>query len=144
VRLPALGLATVALLAVMAAESTAHADEPSATSASTSSTTEPIEGSDALRVTGHTLLIGGGLAMLPAAYTAGTVAVGAFEPGGAERASKDFQEPFVFVPLAAGFVAVMVGAALLVIVNPPTETPTRAKRSTTASTTWATPFAFTF
>jgi hypothetical protein len=132
-RLPAVALATVALLAVMASEPTAHAEEPSATAPK-----GLVEGRDALHVTGSALLIGGGLALLPAAYTGGAVAVGALESGGAERAAKDFQEPLVFVPLAAGFVAVMVGAALLVIVDPPTDSPSRTKRSA-----W-TPFAFTF
>ena len=137
-RLPAV-VATVALVAVTAFEPAARADEPSATAASTTEPPAPVPARDTLRLTGSALLIGGGLAFAPAAYVAGTVAVGAFEPGGAERAAKDFQEPVVFAPLAAGFVAVMVGAALLVIVNPPSETPSRRKRSAAGA-----PFAFTF
>lgn len=136
-RLSAVAVATVALLAVTAFEPTARADEPS----NNPQMKAPVEGRHALDVTGHALLIGGGLALAPAAYVGGTVAIGAFEPGGAERASKDFQEPVVFVPLAVGFVAIMVGAALLVTVNPPTDTPSRAKQSASA---FRTPFAFTF
>lgn len=135
-RSPAIALATVALLAVTAFAPAARADEPSNSNPDMKA---PVEGRQALQITGHALLIGGGLALAPAAYVGATVAVGAFEPGGAERASKDFQEPVVFVPLAVGFVAIMVGAALLVTVNPPTDTPSRAKQ-----TAWRTPFAFTF
>jgi hypothetical protein len=119
-RLPAAGLGTLALLAVMAAGPNARADE--------TNDPEPkglVEGRDALHLTGSALVVAGGLAMLPAAYVGASVAVGALEPGGAERAAKDFQEPIVFAPLAAGFCAIMVGAALLVVVSPPSSTPAR-------------------
>jgi hypothetical protein len=120
-RKAAAGLGTLALLAAMASGPTARADE----------TTDPepqglAKGHDALNVTGSALVVGGGLALLPAAYVGATVAVGALEPGGAERAAKDFQEPIVFAPLAAGFCAIMIGAALLVVVSPPTSTPARS------------------
>jgi hypothetical protein len=139
-RSPTIFLAMVALLAVTAEPTTARADDSSSDSTVAGERRGPVEGRGALRVTGSAMLLAGGLAFLPAAWTAGTVAVGALEPGGAERASKDFQEPLVFVPLAAGFVAVMVGAALLVIVDPPTDSPSRAsKRSASTS-----PFVITF
>ena len=129
--------ATLTLLAVAAAApNDARADEP----VDPAETKGIVEGRDALHTTGSALVLGGGLALLPAAYVAGEVAVGAFERGGAERAAKDFQEPIVFAPLAIGFCAIMVGAALLVVVSPPTSTPASAATKRTAFH----PLGFTF
>ena len=134
-------LATLALLAVTASAPSARADEGAEAEPEIKT---PVEGRSAMNLTGSALVLGGGLALLPAAYVASTVAIGAIDSGssGAESAAKDFQEPVVFAPLAAGFCALMIGAALLVVVSPPTSLPTHSpSRGTKAARN---PFVFTF
>lgn len=117
-------------------EPSAHADEPT-------SKVTPLSPSTAgtLRATGYGLVAAGGLALLPAAWTAGTVAVGTLEPGGAERAAKDFQEPYVFVPLASGFAAIMIGVALIVVSHPLTD---KSSPRALAQSRIASPLSFEF
>lgn len=136
-------LAALALLAVTASSPSARADEGAESEPEIKT---PIEGRDAMHLTGSALVLGGGLALLPAAYVASTVAVGAIDSGssGAESAARDFQEPIVFTPLAAGFCALMIGAALLVVVSPPTSPPARTHAPSRAAQATRNPFVFTF